>query len=390
MTGVLPVELTNKSMRKIQISQPVTGEEEWLAVREPLETGWLTSGPKVRAFETRFGEIHGVKHAIACTSATSALHLAMAALGVKEGDEVIVPAFTWVSTANVVEYMGAKPVFVDIDLSTFNLGPAKLKAKITDKTSAIIAVHLFGLCADMDEIKNIAGEIPIVEDAACAAGAQYGGVYAGALGDIGCFSFHPRKSVTTGEGGMVTSQSDRLAEVIGMMRNHGASISEEQRHHGPQPFILPEFNLLGYNYRMTDLQGAVGCVQIEKLEGFIAERDKWAKFYIEELAELEWLKTPIVPEGTKHGWQSFVCSIDEGRSPYSRNKLMQVLEEKGISTRPGTHAVHMLGYYANKYEIKSSDFPEAKKANDLSMAIPLHNRMSPEDYQYVVDTLKSI
>ena len=178
-----------------------------MAVREPLESGWLTSGPKVRAFEQRFGEIHGVKHAIACTSATTALHLAMAALGIKAGGEVIVPAFTWISTANVVEYMGAKPVFVDIDLSTFNMNPEALKSKITNKTKAIIAVHLFGLCADMDRIKEIAGDIPIVEDAACAAGAQYKGVYAGALGDLGCFSFHPRKSITTGEGGMITTMT---------------------------------------------------------------------------------------------------------------------------------------------------------------------------------------
>ncbi len=377
-------------MRKIQISQPVTGEEEWLAVREPLESGWLTSGPKVRAFEQRFGEIHGVKHAIACTSATTALHLAMAALGIKAGDEVIVPAFTWISTANVVEYMGAKPVFVDIDLSTFNMNPEALKSKITNKTKAIIAVHLFGLCADMDRIKEIAGDIPIVEDAACAAGAQYKGVYAGALGDLGCFSFHPRKSITTGEGGMVTTQNDDYSETIGIMRNHGASISEEQRHHGAQPFILPEFNLLGYNYRMTDLQGAVGCVQIEKLEAFIAKREEWAKFYIENLKDLDWLKTPITPEGSKHGWQSFVCSIDESISQHTRNRLMQILEEKGISTRPGTHAVHMLGYYANKYDISADDFPEAKKANDLSMAIPLHNRMSSEDYEHVVQQLKSI
>jgi dTDP-4-amino-4,6-dideoxygalactose transaminase len=194
-------------MRNIQISQPVTGEEEWQATREPLISGWLTAGPKVREFEQLFAERHNVKHAIAVTSATTALHLALVALGVGEGDEVIVPAFTWVSTANVVLYCGAKPVFCDIDLKTFNIDPEQLKAKITSKTKAIIPVHLFGLCADMERIKEIAGDIPLIEDGACAAGAAYKNTPAGGLGTIGCFSFHPRKSVTTGEGGMLDRKS---------------------------------------------------------------------------------------------------------------------------------------------------------------------------------------
>ena len=259
-------------VRNIPISLPVTGEEEWLAVREPLMSGWLTSGPKVREFEQLFAERHHVKHAIAVTSATTALHLALVALDVKPGDEVIVPAFTWVSTANVVLYCGATVVFVDIDPATFNISIDDLKKKISNRTKAIIPVHLFGLCADMDRIKETAHGIPLIEDAACAAGAAYKGKPAGSLGDIGCFSFHPRKSVTTGEGGMVTTNNDQLAEKISMLRNHGASVSEEQRHHGPRPYILPDFNLMGFNYRMTDLQGAVGVVQLKKIDQFIDER----------------------------------------------------------------------------------------------------------------------
>lgn len=376
--------------KKIQISQPVTGQEEWKALLEPLETGWLTSGPKVREFEQRFAEIHGVKHAIACTSATTALHLALASLDLGAGDEVIVPAYTWVSTANVVLYCGANPVFVDVDPSTFNMDPGQLKDKINERTKAIIPVHLFGLCANMDAIAEIAGSIPLVEDAACAAGAQYNGKYAGDLGTLGCFSFHPRKSVTTGEGGMVTTNDDALAEKIQMLRNHGASISEEQRHHGPQPYLLPEFNVMGFNYRMTDLQGAVGTVQIQKLEGFISERKEWADFYTRELAELDWLQTPIVPEGSVHGWQSYVCLVDESKAPKSRNEIMNILESQGISTRPGTHAVHMLAYYRDRYGIAETDYPCALKANNYSMAIPLHNRMSPEDFAYVVQMLKAL
>jgi perosamine synthetase len=376
--------------RNIPISLPVTGEEEWHATREPLVNGWLTSGPKVREFEELFAKRHQVKHALAVTSATTALHLALVALEVGPGDEVIVPAFTWVSTANVVLYCGATVVFADVDPTTFNMDPEDLKKRITPKTKAIIPVHLFGLCANMDAIKAIAGNIPLVEDGACAAGAAYKGTPAGALGTIGCFSFHPRKSVTTGEGGMITTNDDRLADVMSMLRNHGASISEEQRHHGPRPYILPDFNMLGYNYRMTDLQGAVGVVQIKKLDTFIDEREKWAAWYTEQLKEIAWLHIPQFGPEYKHGWQSFVTFVDESKAPCSRNEIMEKLQEQGISTRPGTHAVHMLNFYAEKYNLKPTDYPGAQAANDLSMAIPLHNRMVAEDYQYVVEVLKSL
>jgi len=382
------MELTK---RIIQISLPVTGEEEWQAAKEPFMTGWLTSGPKVAEFEKLFAQRHNVKHAYAVTSATTALHLALVALGVGAGDEVIVPAFTWVSTANVVLYCGATVVFADIDPVTFNIDLNDLKKRITSKTKAIIPVHLFGLCADIDAIKAIAPNIPLVEDGACAAGAGYKGKAAGSLGDVGCFSFHPRKSVTTGEGGMVTTNNDQLGEMIGMLRNHGASISEEQRHKGPKPYILPDFNMMGFNYRMTDIQGAVGVAQIKKLDKFIDEREKWAAYYDQELSSIAWLRTPqFDKKNYKHGWQSYVTFVDPKTAPISRNDLMEYLQQHGISTRPGTHAVHMLGFYANKYNIKPSDFPGAQAANDHSMSIPLHNRMTKEDYEYIVAILRNV
>jgi perosamine synthetase len=376
--------------RNIPISLPVTGEEEWLAAKEPLFSGWLTSGPKVREFETLFAERHQVKHAIAVTSATTALHLAVVALDIKEGDEVIVPAFTWVSTANIVLYQKAKVVFVDVDPVTFNLDTADLKRKITSRTKAIIPVHLFGLCADMDEIKKIAGNIPLIEDGACAAGSAYKGKPAGGLGTIGCFSFHPRKSITTGEGGMVTTNDDKLADIMRALRNHGASVSEEERHHGPRPYILPEFNMVGFNYRMTDLQGAVGVVQLKKLDQFINERAKWAAYYYDKLKEVSWLRLPNEDKNYKHGWQSYVTFVDESKIKISRNEIMERLQQKGISTRPGTHAVHMLKYYKDNFNLKADDFPGARDANNLSMAIPLHNRMNKEDYDYVIQSLTEL
>jgi len=270
------METTTK--RIIQISQPMMGQEEWEALKEPIFSGWLTQGPKVAELQKLFGERHQVKHTLAVSNCTTALHLALLAVGVKPGDEVIVPAFTWVSTANAVVYCNATPIFVDVDPVTFNIDISKIKEKITSKTTAIIPVHLFGLCADINAIKEQFPTLKIVEDAACAAGSSLLGKPAGSLGDIGCFSLHPRKSVTTGEGGMITSDNDEMMAHIDMMRNHGASISEEQRHKGPKPYILPDFDIVGFNYRMTDLQGAVGVVQIKKLDTFIDERQKWADF----------------------------------------------------------------------------------------------------------------
>lgn len=377
--------------RSIQISLPCTGEEEWQACREPLESGWLTQGPKVGAFERAFAERHQVAHALATTSCTTALHLALAALGIGPGDEVIVPAFTWIATANAVLYCGATPVFADVRRNTCNIDPDDLARRITQRTKAIIPVHLFGLCADMDAIRAVlpAG-LSIIEDAACAAGAAYKGRPAGALGDFAAFSFHPRKSITTGEGGMLTTNDPALAETANMLRNHGASISEEQRHHGPRPYLLPEFNLLGFNYRMTDLQGAVGLVQLGKLDTFLAERRAKAEWYTRELAAIDWLEPPIVPTGYEHAWQAFVTYVDPAKAPMTRNEIMDRLQQAGIATRPGTHAVHMLGYYRDRFNLHPDDYPGARDCDANTMAIPLHNRMNDDDYRYIVEIIKGL
>ena len=377
--------------RKIHISLPSTGEEEWQATKEPIFSGWLTQGPKVAKFEENFAKKHNVENALATTSCTTGLHLILAGLGIGPGDEVLVPAFTWIATANVVLYCGAKPVFVDVDPETYNIDPKCLKEKVTDNTKAIIAVHLFGLCADIDSIRqSLPDSVHIIEDAACAAGASYKGKMAGGLGVAASFSFHPRKSITTGEGGMVTSNNSELSDIMNKLRNHGASISEEQRHHGPKPFLLPDFNLLGFNYRMTDLQGAVGLVQLEKLDGFLSERDKWAKYYTEKLSEVSWLNMPKVPETHKHAWQAFVTFVDPKKAPKPRNEIMEILQSKGISTRPGTHAVTMLNYYKDNFKVNPDDFPGAKLCDAQTMAIPLHNKMTQEDYDYIIQALKEI
>lgn len=377
--------------RNIAIATPSLGDEEWQATKTCFDSGWLTTGPQVSQFEKAFAEYHQVKSGIGTTSCTTGLHLMLSALNIGPGDEVIVPAFTWVSTANVVLHCGATPVFVDVDIETYNIDPYQVQQKISSKTKAVIVVHLFGLCADMDAIRDaVPSHVRILEDAACASGASYNGTFAGGLGDAASFSFHPRKIITTGEGGMVTTQNQELAEKIVCLRNHGASVSEEQRHNGPKPYILPEFDELGFNYRMTDMQGAIGCVQLTKLRGLVEQRNKMAAQFRDELQGIDGLKMPHFPEHNGHSWQAFVTVIDETRSKLTRNDLMERLQSRGISTRPGTHAVHMLSYYRRLMGFNNNDFPNAAALNDYSLAIPLHNEMTEDDFAFVVQSLKDL
>lgn len=373
--------------REVPIALPAMGEEEWRALREPVMRGWITQGPRVAAFERGFAALHGVEHAIATTSCTTALSVILAAMGVGPGDEVVVPAFTWVASANVVLHAGAVPVLCDVDPRTCNINPAALAHCVGPRTRAVMPVHLFGLAADMAAVAAAAPGVPLVCDAACAAGTSHDGFRAGALGLASAFSFHPRKSVTTGEGGMVCTNDPDLAGRIRVLVNHGADMSEEQRHHGPRPHVLPAFGVPGFNYRMTDLQGALGVVQLAKLEHFTRERAALAARYRVALADLDWLTLPPADPG--HGWQAFVCLVDEGRAPVQRDALMERLQAMGVATRPGTHAVHMLDYYRKRFGYAPEDFPGALRCHRTSMAIPLHNRMSEEDADYVAAAVRA-
>jgi perosamine synthetase len=381
----------------IPIARTALTEAEIQSVLEPLRSGWLVQGPKVREFEEKWSAFTGATHSIAVTSCTSALHLSLAALGFGPGDEAIVPAFTWIATANIVEHLGGKVVFCDIDLRTFNLDVEQLESLVTPRTRAIVAVHLFGLSADMDPIREIAERhgLWIVEDAACGFGARYHGAHVGTLGAAGCFSFHPRKAVTTGEGGMVTTVSDALAEHIRRLRDHGAAMTDLQRHMGARPYLLADHPDAGYNQRMTDIQAALGSAQMDRAAEIMAERRRLASVYDDAFASLEWLDTPVRLEGYDHGYQSYPClfrpepatSEAVPRINKARNEWMDRLQQKGISTRPATHAVHMLTYYREKYALAPENFPNAYAADHCSISLPLFHGMTDAEQSFVIDAV---
>ena len=383
----------------IPIARTDLNETEIMSVLEPLKSGWLVQGNKVKSFEEKWKNFTGVENALAVTSCTSGLHLSVVALGLKPGDEVIVPAFTWISTANIVEHQGATPIFCDINLDTFNINADLIEDLITDKTVGIIPVHLFGLAADMTKIMQIAEkyDLWVVEDAACGFGTKLNDRHVGTFGNTGVFSFHPRKAITTGEGGMVTSNNSELSNKVQQLRDHGAVMSDLQRHLGAQPYLLADHIHAGYNQRMTDIQGALGDKQMDRAHEIVTERQKLASTYIKAFKVTDFLKTPITPENYTHGYQSFACLFkpnaleleeDIVSAHKLRNEWMARLQGRGVSTRPATHAVHMLTYYAEKYLLSPMDFPNARIANDCSISLPLFHGMKDFEVKYVIDTVK--
>jgi dTDP-4-amino-4,6-dideoxygalactose transaminase len=400
MDASLPTRMT------VPIARADLLPEEIDSVLEPLTSGWLVQGPKVAEFEQKWSEFTGAEHSVAVTSCTAALELSLAALGVGPGDEVIVPAFTWISTANVVEHLGAKVVFADISLDTFNVDIEAMKAQIGPKTAGLMPVHLFGLAADMTAVMDVARQnsLCVVEDAACGFGSYFAGAHSGTFGDTGCFSFHPRKAITTGEGGMVTTNDSELAKRIRQLRDHGAGMSDLARHRGPKPYLLPDFPDAGYNQRMTDIQAALGSAQMKRADAIIQERRRLAGRYQEAFSDLDWLQTPKEPDGSLHGYQSFPCLFEPDEAKVAaetaneqnisaigqrRNAWMESLQQAGISTRPATHAVHMLTFYREKYGVTSIDFPNAFVANECSISLPLFHGLTESEQDYVIDVVRT-
>jgi dTDP-4-amino-4,6-dideoxygalactose transaminase len=392
LASAAPAEL-----EPIPITKPVFGDEERRAIAQPLETGWVVQGPHTAEFEAKFSAYTGAAHSAAASSCTTALHIAFAALGAGPGDEVIVPSFTWVATANMVELCGATPVFCDIDLATFNVDAASVEAAVTERTVGIVPVHLFGLPAPLEPILELARRrgLWVVEDAACSLGGWYRGSHTGTLGDIGCFSFHPRKSITTGEGGMVTTQDAALDRVVRSLRDHGSSQSDFDRHTTSGGFLLSAYDRLGFNYRLTDFQGALGSAQMDRLEWILEGRRRVASGYDEALADVEWLRLPVTPEGCVHGYQAYVTLFAPEEPVLAnaadlherRNRLMTRLEREGIATRQGTHSPVLTGYHAEKHGLRPEDFPNGVLADLLTVALPLYPQLTEGEQERVVSAL---
>lgn len=360
----------------IPIAKPFIGDEEIESVVNVLKSGIIAQGPRVKEFEEKFAEMVGVKHAVAVSNGTAALDLALKAAGIEPGDEVITTPFTFIATSNSVLFQGAMPVFVDIEEDTYLIDPVKIEEKITERTKAILPVHLYGQTADMDAINEIAERhnIPVIEDAAQAHGAEYHGRKAGSMGLAGTFSFYATKNMTSGEGGMITTNSDEINERLRLLRNHGQS--ERYIH-----------KILGYNLRMSDIMAAIGLVQLKKLEMFNEKRRKNAAFITSVLSGIEGLKAPVEREGRRHIYHQYGFRVT-GEYQLSRDELLKKLNDAEIGARKG--------YFMPIYEqpfYKEMRFPQdclvAKKVLDELIELPIHPALTEDELEYMANTIRA-
>jgi perosamine synthetase len=367
----------------IPITRPFVGDEEVAAAAEVIRSGWLTQGERVQEFETSVARYVGAGRAVAVSNCTTALHLALLAAGVRPGDEVICPSFSFIATANAIVHAGARPVFVDIDPRTYNIDPELVEAAITPRTKVIMPVDQIGLAADITAIRTIAKRhgLKVVEDAAPSLGAMIGGRRVGSLSDLTCFSFHPRKSITTGEGGVITTDDPEAAGWLSRIRSHGASTSDLQRHRS-KTVAFEEYRELGYNYRMTDIQAAIGVVQMRKLDSILAERRRLAARYAKLLGGYEWLDVPFEPHARFHTFQSYCIRL---RSEKMREAIMADLAGRGISTRRGVMAIHLEPLYRELYPDVS--LPITEQCSAETLLLPLFPGLTDDEQQLVAESL---
>ena len=346
------------------------------AVAEVIQSGMLVQGKEVAALEQKTCSYIGCKHAIAVSSGTATLHLMLRVLGIGEGDEVIIPALSYIATANVVELVGAKPIFVDIDIKTFNINPKLIEEKITENTKAIMPVHEFGLPANMERILalGVKHNIPILEDAACAIGSSWSGNKTGQNSYMASYSLHPRKAITSGEGGLICTNDDQLAADLRILRNHGIEMIDGQM----------DFTKAGFNYRMTDFQAALVLSQFDRLDDQLARKRAQAKIYHAKLNADKYL-TPYESEGVTHAWQTYHVLVQG-----NRDNLIKELREKGIGTNYGAQCIPATSFYKKKYEHNcEEEFPNAWKAYSQGLALPLFSKLTEQEQEKVIQELNS-
>jgi len=372
----------------IPIAKPYLNEQDAQAAFDTIMSGWITQGPRVQEFEEKFAAYTGAKHAVAVSNCTTGLHLAMIVAGIQPGDEVICPSMSYIATANSIMYMGAIPVFAEVHPETYNLDVADAERRITPRTKAILLVHQIGMPADIGAFAALCKKhhLLLIEDAACAAGSSYQGKKIGSHSDLVCFSFHPRKVISTGDGGMVTTNNDAFAERMKLLRQHGMSVNAGARH-GATKIIFEDHLEVAYNYRMTDIQAAVGIQQLAKLDWIVDERRKIAERYLKELSDIECIRLPREEEGYVTNWQSFSIYVKES-APISRNDLMQALLDRGIASRRGVMTSHRETAY--KEQCKGLSLPRTEDACDRSIIIPLYVPMSADDVSTVISALRAL
>jgi len=377
----------HSNLREVPFARPEFDEAESHAVAEVLASGWVAQGPQVARFEELFAERVGARCGVATTSCTTALHMALVIAGVGPCDEVICPSYTFIATANAVLYVGATPVFAEIDECSWNIDAADVLRRVTPRTKAVLLVHQVGLAADVDAFAPLTARgIAVIEDAACAIGTLYKGRPLGARGNVACWSFHPRKTISMGEGGMLTTDDRALAERARQLRSFGATVSDHVRHQA-KGIVFEEYRELGYNYRMTDLQAAIGIAQLAKLDRLLARRAAIARRYDDAFGRTPGVQVPPNTPDAPHAYQSYGIRFLPGLA-VDRNAMLAELAQQGISSRRGIPPIHLEPLYVNRFGRLS--LPVTEQVADRSIFLPIFAALADDDQSRVIEAVTAI